>query len=156
MRYLLVVDVQEEFVKDRQGKKIYEKCLKFIENQRYNYDAVIAAVYINRGNSNMDRLLDWNDCKQINAIDFIPDSAYYHGGYAIKEYPKVLPSDTIDIIGFDTDACVLSASFDVFDLGCNMNIYSDYCWSSGGKDMHLAGLKIMKRQFGTAVKEFSR
>ena len=152
MRYLLVVDLQKEFVKDKQGQKVYDKCLQYIADNEKKYTAVIAAMYINKDNVNMNRLLKWNELKQPKALDFTPNSIYRHSGYSITEYPKVIPTDTIDIIGFDTDACVLSAAFDVFNLGCDMNIYTDLCWSSGGKKMHEAGVVIMKRQFGSAVK----
>ena len=151
MKYLLVVDLQSEFVKDKQGQKIYDNCLNYIAMHHNEYNAILAAVYQNKGNVNMDRLVDWNECKTVKALDFVPDAIYYHGGYSIKEYPYVNVGDTIDIIGFDTDACVLSACFHVFDLGCNMRILSDLCWSSGGKKMHEAGLNIMKRQFKNAV-----
>ena len=153
MRYLLVVDLQKEFVKDRKGKAIYDKCLKFISNRRNEYDIVIAAVYRNDSdvNSNMGRLLNWTECKDVVPLEFIPDSSYIHTGYAIKEYPYVTSNDIIDIIGFDTDACVLAAAFDVFDLGCNMRVLTELCWSSGGRRMHDAGIAIMKRQFGKAV-----
>ena len=152
MKYLLVVDLQKEFVKDKKGEKVYKDCLDYILAEGRNYDAVLAAVYVNNRNPNMHRLLQWEGCKKIEQLEFIPDAAYYHSGYSIKEYPKVHASDTIDIIGLDTDACVLSACFHVFDLGCNMNILTKYIWSSGGKKMHDAGIAIMKRQFGIAVK----
>ena len=152
MRYLLVVDVQKEFVKDKKGEKIYKDCLDYISNEASQYDAILAAVYVNKDNPNMKRLLKWEECKHIQNMDFIPDAAYYHSGYSIKEYPHVHAGDTIDIIGFDTDACVLSACFHVFDLGCNMNILTKLIWSSGGKKMHDAGIAVMKRQFGSAVK----
>lgn len=152
MRYLLVVDVQKEFVKGRKGMSIYKKCLDYIATEADNYDAVLAAVYVNKNNPNMKRLLNWEECKKVDSLEFIPDAAYYHSGYSIKEYPHVHATDTIDIIGFDTDACVLSACFHVFDLGCNMNIITDLIFSSGGSRMHEAGLAVMKRQFGSAVK----
>ena len=151
MKYLLVVDLQKEFVRDRQGQKVYDKCLQFIEDHRHEYQAVLACVYINQGNPNMNRLVGWNEVKNPASLDFVPDATYMHAGYSIKEYPYVKPSDTIDIIGFDTDACVLCAAFDVFNLGCDMRILAEYCWSSGGKRMHEAGLRVMERQFGKAV-----
>ena len=152
MKYLLVVDLQPEFVKDGKGKKIYQACLEYIRANKTNYHGVIAAIYENTpgDNPNMDRLLDWNECKDVMPIEFIANAAYTHSGYSIKEYPRVSNLDQIDIIGFDTDACVLSAAFDVFNLGCNMRILTDLCWSSGGKKMHEAGLLVMKRQFGKA------
>ena len=153
MRYLLVIDLQKEFVKDSKGKKIYQQCLEYIAANKDKYNLVIAALYENntRDNPNMDRLLNWNECKSVFPIEFIANAAYTHAGYSIKEYPNVSQLDTIDIIGFDTDACVLSAAFDVFNLGCNMRILSDLCWSSGGAKMHKAGLMVMERQFGKAV-----
>lgn len=150
-KYLLVVDVQKEFVKDKQGMKIYQKCLDYIAMAHDNYNAVIAAVYVNRDNPNMQRLVEWDECKQIDMLEFIPDAQFVHSGYSIKEYPYVQRTDTVDIIGFDTDACVLSACFHVFDLGCDMHILTNLMWSSGGKKMHEAGLAIMHRQFGKAV-----
>lgn len=152
-KYLFVVDVQKEFVKDKMGEKVYQKCLQYIDAHRHEYDAVIAAVYINDPTkfANMNRLLNWNDCKKIENLEFIPDGTFMHSGYSIKEYPSVTKLDCIDIIGFDTDACVLSACFDIFNLGCNMRILSEYIWSSGGKKMHEAGIAVMRRQFGKAL-----
>ena len=153
MRYLLVIDLQPEFVKDAKGKKVYQQCLEYIRSNKDKYHGTIAAIYENvpGDNPNMDRLLNWNDCKDVVPLEFVANAAYTHSGYSIKEYPKVTQQDTIDIIGFDTDACVLSAAFDVFNLGCNMRILSDLCWSSGGAKMHKAGLMVMERQFGKAV-----
>lgn len=153
MKYLLVVDVQKEFVKDRQGQKIYDKCLSYIASAHDNgYNAVIAAVYKADGEFvNMKRLVKWDDMHRIENLDFIPDQMCMHSGYSISDYPYVTHLDQIDIIGFDTDACVLSACFHVFDMGCNMRILTDLMWSSGGKKMHEAAIAIMERQFGKAV-----
>lgn len=151
-KYLLVVDVQREFVKDKIGEKVYSKCLNYIAEHHNEYTAIIAAVYINKDNPNMQRLLNWDECKRIELLDFVPDIQIEHSGYSIKDYPYVQKTDTIDIIGFDTDACVLSACFHIFDLGCGMNILTELMWSSGGKKMHEAGLTVMKRQFGKAVR----
>ena len=151
MKYLLVVDLQKEFVKDKQGKKIYDSCLDYIATRGRDYNAVLAAVYVNKDNYNMKRLLGWTEMERPQSLEFVPDASFSHSGYSIKEYPSVTPMDQIDIIGFDTDACVLSAAFDIFNIGCNMRILTNLCWSSGGKKMHEAGLTIMRRQFGSAV-----
>lgn len=153
MNCLLVVDLQKEFVKDGKGQKIYQQCLDYIAENKSNYNIIIAAIYENNivDNPNMDRLLNWNECQSVLPIEFIATAAYTHSGYSIKEYPKLSKLDVVDIIGFDTDACVLSAAFDIFNIGCNMRILSDLCWSSGGAKMHKAGLMVMQRQFGKAV-----
>lgn len=151
MKILLVVDLQKEFVKDLKGKQVYVKGLDYIAQHRDEYSYVLAAVYKNEVNSNIQRFVDWSECRDIQSLEFIPDKIVYHSGYSISEYPNVTRVDQIDLFGLDTDACVLSAAFHVFDMGCGMRILSDLCWSSGGKKMHEAGLMCMKRQFGKAV-----
>lgn len=155
-KYLLVIDLQREFVKDRQGEKVYQKCLNYIARMRDGYTAVIAAVYINKDNPNMQRYLDYTDVQRPEMLDFIPDAQHYHSGYSIKEYPYVQRTDMVDIIGFDTDACVLSAAFDIFNMGVGMHLLMDGIWSSGGKKAHEAGLFVMRRQFGSAVDETTK
>lgn len=153
-RYLYVVDLQREFVKDKQGQKIYDKCINYIMSHGPSYDAVLAAIYKNtRENLNMARLVEWEEVKNPLALEFNSNWQAYHTGYSIGTYPNLKPHDIVDVIGFDTDACVLSACFDLFNLGVNLHILIDGCWSSGGKKMHEAGLMIMKRQFRKAVDE---
>jgi len=155
MRYLFVVDLQKEFAKDRQGKKVYEKCLRFISEHRHEYDAVVATVYKQDMSDfvNMHRFINWKEMQSISDLDFEPDRLITHSSYSIKEYPMVGKYDHVDIIGFDTDACVLNACFDIFNSGCSMRVLVDGCWSSGGKDMHEAALKVMRRQFRKAIDE---
>lgn len=154
MKCLLVVDLQREFVNDSKGEEVYDNCLTYIKSNRNYYDCVVAVIYKNdmSENENMVRLLNWDKCKEIASLDFSPDKIYYHAGYSIKNYQDISKEDTVDIIGFDTDACILSACFDIFNLGCNMNILTDLCWSSGGSEYHNKAISIMKRQFGKAIK----
>lgn len=153
MKYLYVVDLQTEFVKDKRGQQIYNNCINFIRSNRNNYDAIYAAVYKNRDNVNMNRYVGWNEMqKSIDALDFVPDDFWYHSGYAIDSYP-FKATDKVDVIGFDTDACVLNACFDLFNLNVQFRVLVSGCWSSGGASMHKAGLEVMKRQFRNAVDE---
>ena len=151
MNILLAVDVQREFVKDEVGESIYKKCIDYINEHAHEYDCVFAAVYQNGDNPNMQRLVGYNELKSVTPLEFISDRVCYHSGYSIKQYPELTHDDNVDIIGFDTDACVLSAAFRVFDIGCGMRLLTDFMWSSGGEEFHDAGLTVMKRQFGKAV-----
>lgn len=150
MEYLLAVDVQREFVKGSVGKRVYDRVIDFLHKMTPYY-TVVAPVYQNKTNPNMNRLLGWNEMQGIMPLDFKPEYFYLHSGYSIKEYLNFQPRDTVDVIGFDTDACVLSACFDLFNAGVNFRILADGCWSSGGKELHQAALKIMERQFGKAL-----
>jgi hypothetical protein len=150
MEYLFAVDVQKEFVKDEEGIRIYNKCISFIKREGFHY-TIIAPVYQNKTNSNIERLLDWHEMKQIMPGEFVPDFTIIHSGYSIDKYVPFTMNDKVHVFGFDTDACVLSTCFDLFNFGVDFDILSDLCWSSGGKKMHEAGLMIMERQFGSAV-----
>ena len=150
MNYLLCVDVQKEFVKDKKGKEVYERLLKLISKAHLEY-TVIAPIYVNLDNINMIRLMQWEEMKTIENVEFRYDLMSFHSGYSIKKYPQFGPKDKVFVVGFDTDACVLSACFDLFNNNVNFSIIADGCWSSGGKKMHEAGLKIMRRQFRKAL-----
>ena len=152
MKYLVAVDIQPAFVTMPIGVKIYEKCLDYIEKHRNDYDKVIAVLYENDGsNPNMERLTYYSGCKSEQFPPFLADKVVKHAGYFNFNLLKFEPEDTVDIIGFDTDACVLSTAFNVFDMGCNFRVFKDLCWSSGGKIMHLTGLAVMERNFGIAI-----
>ena len=158
MRYLLVVDLQREFVKDETGRRVYNNCLRYVQSAKSRgYEYVLAVVYQNSEKfANMDRLVEWNEMMKIRGIEFQADEVVFHSGYSISQYPRFTQQDRVDVLGLDTDACVLATCFDLFTRGCNMRILVNGCWSSGGAEMHEAGLKVMKRQFGKAVDETTR
>ena len=150
MEYLLVVDVQPEFVKDRKGKVVYERLLDFISKAHLRFN-VIAPAYINKDNPNMKRLVDWEEMESIVNLEFKYDSIIFHSGYSIDKWPRFESNDVVYVVGFDTDACVLSHCFDLFNKGVNFKIIADGCWSSGGRAMHDIGLDVMHRQFRKAL-----
>lgn len=154
MKILLVIDLQIEFVKDLQGKMIYEKCLNYINMNRTRYDKVYAAYYRNHGNENMLRYVHWNEMREaIQPLAFQADRFFPHSGYAVSEYPFDPGNDFVDVIGFDTDACVMNACFDLFNRNIAFRILADGCWSSGGETYHKIGLEVMRRQFRDALDE---
>lgn len=58
-----------------------------------------------------------------------------------------------DIIGHDTDACVMAVAFQLFDKGYDFRVLTKWCYSSGGIEMHRMAVELMKRNFGRAVVE---
>lgn len=153
MEYLFVVDVQREFIKDAECKSYYNKCLKAIKDKK-DTCCIIALIYRNKPNSNMVRLNRWDKMMEIKPLDFTPEYVITHDGYSPSRYIKFESEDVVHVFGFDTDACVLSTCFDLFNSGVNFDIWTDLCWSSGGKKMHECGLSIMNRQFGNAVTKY--
>lgn len=152
MKYLVAVDIQPAFVTLPIGEKIYNNCLKYIAEHRNDFDKVIAIIYENDGsNPNMERLTYYSGCKTPQEVAFKADKIIKHAGYFNFKLLHFKPEDEVVIIGFDTDVCVLSTAFNVFDMGCKFRVLKDLCWSSGGKIMHLTGLAVMERNFGIAV-----
>ena len=152
-KFLFIVDLQKEFVKGWKGKQVYKKALQFIEKNRSDYTYIYAAVYQQDRFvfKNMQDKLDWDECQSISPLEFECDRVIYHSGYSIPEYPNFSKDDTVEVIGFDTDACVLSACFHLFDMDCDLRILTDYVYSSGGDGFHKAALGIMERQFGKCL-----
>lgn len=51
----------------------------------------------------------------------------------------------IDVVGFDTDACVMAAAVNLFDAGYDFDVLGEYCASTNGPDYHEAGMKIINK-----------
>lgn len=151
MNILFVIDLQREFVKDRRGQAVYDKLLEFIRKSRLEYDSIYAAVYKNGRNKNMSCILQWNEMRDIVPLDFRADKYFVHSGYYPNDVKIFSKDDKVTIVGFDTDACVLSACFALWNDDIPIKILANGCYSSGGKKMHEAGLDIMLRQFGKAL-----
>ena len=116
MAYLLVVDLQPEFVKDSPGKLVYQRCLDYINYCGANYDEVIAAVYKNTDSKNMHALVRWDEMQKIQKIEFKPTKMYVHSGYSIGARLNFNEHTKADVIGLDTDACVLKKNGKVVEL----------------------------------------
>ena len=53
-----------------------------------------------------------------------------------------------DLCGFDTDQCVLATALLLWDAAIAPRVLAELCSSSGGPDMHEAGLAIARRAIG--------
>lgn len=59
----------------------------------------------------------------------------------------------LDIVGCDSDACVLATCYKLFDNGIDFTILTDFLYStSRDTSINDSAIKIMKRNFGSCVK----
>ena len=145
MKILLVIDLQRQF-----KAKGYDECLEYIEAHRNKYDLVIASLFVNnrRNNSNYIKKLKYSGCTDADIYDleFKADQIYVKNGYSFpsRVFKK---SDKIDIIGCETDACVLATCFTLWDEGIDFNVIWDHIYTSA--DIEINELKkLYKRNFG--------
>lgn len=150
LNVLLVIDLQPTF----KVEPYYSKLLSYIENNRKNYDIIAATIFHNTEDSPFVRYCNYSDAIQLESLDFTADMIIEKSTYGIGEkwckyFDKLLAD--ITVIGCDTDACVLSTCYDLFDNGNRFNVLTDYCYSSGGDEIHKSSINIMKRNFGNAI-----
>lgn len=153
MKILLAVDLQKEFA-DKDGK--YEEILAFLKEavRGGGYDKVIATKCVNNKKSNFVRYNNWHKLiKGASELEFEADEVIEKQGYGLLDYSMLPEGSIIDIIGYDTGACVLKIAMDLFDREYDFRILAKYCYSTGGKEHHELGLKILKNIMEKAVFE---
>lgn len=154
-RALLVVDLQREF-EDTDGK--FNEILKWVQHQSemYTYDKIIATVCGNSINSPFYKYTGWD--KMLNseprALEFTADVIIEKKTYGLpyRVLFDVLPANYVyDIIGYNTDACVLKVVLDMADAGRDIRILTNYCYSSSGEEAHKRGVEVLKSLLSSAV-----
>ena len=133
---LIIVDLQKQFADE--GKEKYNKCLKFIEDNGKKYDSVTATYFRqNEDNTNYIDHLGWNGCSDATAKDLEFETRnkgvvckHNYGTFDcnfIYSYFHAEKNDNIDIIGCDSDACILALCFSLWDNGyTNFHVLTDY------------------------------
>lgn len=147
---LLIVDIQDAFLKD-EYKHIVQDIKDYIAES--NYASIIGTVFRNEPSSNFVKYLKWNGCMETQT-NLVPcHRVILKSTYGLPDWSLNIFKTTscVDIVGVDTDACVMAVAFQLFDAGINFRILSDMCYSSGGKEIHDTALKLMERNFGSAV-----
>lgn len=153
MKILLAVDLQKEFA-DKDGK--YEDILAFLKEavRGGGYDKVVATKCVNNDKSNFIRYNNWHKLiKGTSELEFEADEVIEKQSYGLLDY-SMFPKDAIiDIIGYDTGACVLKIALDLFDRNYDFRILAKYCYSTGGLEHHERGLWTLKNLMEKAVFE---
>ena len=149
MRILLVVDLQKEFSANCKSK--YDEIIEWVINHSNEYDSVVATRFVNKPNSPYVRYLNWNKMQSVQDLEFKYDTIIDKCSYGLQDYSWIPEKCSIDIVGMDTDACVLKIALDLFDIGKDFKVLSKLCWSSGGEHAHNNAVALMRRQLGDGI-----
>lgn len=149
VKCLLIVDLQKEFgLSENTDKNRYYNILNFVTNTK-DYDIKIATICKNKIDSNFVKSNIWLDCiNGVEDLEFKCDRIIEKFGYGLDKYDCLPLEYEYDIIGYNTDACVLKVALDMFDRGYNIRVVSKYCYSSNGENNHQRGLHILKDLIG--------
>jgi len=152
---LAIVDVQHGFNTNLDTQEVIKK-LSDIDKD--NYSMIVATKFINDNSSMFIKQLGYTKMFNEDDTEFLPivKSLYdiqipkktYSGAESIIEALQSTSVQEVDVIGFDTDGCVLSTAIGLFDYGYKVNVIEDLCASSGGEDIHQAALAVLERCIG--------
>lgn len=160
-KILLIIDLQKSFM-DEDGA--YEKVKEYCISNRNLYDAVLITVFQNNftENDNYIKHLDWHSCENVSLSDselyssgdLASENIHFeikHGYSSDKIFNIADADDHIDIVGCDSDACVLATAFKLWDRGYNFRILSDYIYTTADEFDNETVLKLLKRNFGKCI-----
>ncbi len=155
---LIVVDVQRGFVTPgTEGTS--PLILDHLRRWPDRYDVVIATRFVNEPGSFYATQRDWHammdapDTDVLPAIEAVADVIVTKHGLAPRR-DDVMPIlrrhaiERVEICGFDTDQCVLATALLLWDAGIVPRVLAGLSASSGGPEMHEAGLAITRRAIG--------
>lgn len=151
LKALIVVDLQPEFIVNDKTRQAYHKVLQFVKTTKV-YDRVIATQFI-RGNSNYKKFLDFDFPANPAPLEFEYDKLIQKTGYGLHdvEYSNFSHEYHYDIVGCETDACVMKIALDMFDHEFSFNVLYSHVFT--GSDIPDANLyKMLGRILGRAIK----
>lgn len=153
MRVLLIVDIQKEFNSNEKYNYIINK----IPELKKQYDLTYATLFVQNIEENnlYNEKLSWHKCIDINDTSFDFDisdiKVIKKYGYGIKNIEQYFDkTDEIYIIGCYTEACIMSICFQLWDLGYNFTLLSDYTYSGPNIENETI-LNQMKINFGICI-----
>lgn len=154
---LIAVDVQREFgLAPKANPERYAKIVDFIQSSRADYDRIISTVCCNDEYTNMYRAAAWREIVVLpSSLDFHPDRYIVKHTYGLPLREVINFSNdsceahSYDIIGYNTDCCVLAIALQLFDIGKQIRVLTDYCYSSSGEAHHQRGVQLLKDLLGS-------
>lgn len=154
---LLVVDMQKGFL-DESHNDYVQKVQDFLDQNHARYDVIVATRFFNPKKSLWRMLLNWEGCDE-HSSDLLLRVSLPQGSkdvdkstYGISGAPQIQKwlkdVERVDVLGVDTDACVLLSCLELFDLQIKPYVLSDLCVSTRGDYYHHMALEILRRNIG--------
>jgi len=155
---LIVVDVQEGFV-TAETRATVPRITDHVRRHGDRYASIIATRFVNRPGSlyvterHWPEMMAEPDTRLVEEISECADLILTKHGLAPGRDEMLsalleLDISRVDLCGFDTDQCVLATAILLWDGGIAPRILAPLCSSSGGSDMHQAGLSMLRRAIG--------
>ena len=158
---LFVIDVQG-FFENKNTRTIANKINKYIKKNKNKYSLIIFTIFKNNNNSSLSKIFKWTDCSKGKHIEIMKELSdlvdknkiVFRNTYSLLKAPRLKEKlkkykiEQVDICGFETDACVLATTYDLFDSGYKPVILKNLCSSTSEEKLHKPALKIIGRSCG--------
>ena len=160
---LILVDVQAGF-RTAETEHVIEKILDLTVSAQKAKLPIILTRFVNLPDSLFRKELNWKDCSEDHPssqlIEELTDASIrypvvrkfgYSSGGVLAAHCRARGIARPLIVGIDTDSCVLACASELFDSGIAPVIETNACASTGGAEMHAAGVSLMRRMLGPAA-----
>lgn len=158
MKVLLAIDIQDGMLTHDPARRAAEQCLTLAKSDAYH--EIWGTRFVNPGPAGpFLRELGWSKMRAGDPGTDLWDPLAVCLHRVFEKHTYGLPAplvreltqrrpDQVDLVGFETDACVLAAAFQLFDQGMSIRILEDACGTAAGTQAHNAALRLARRQFG--------
>lgn len=154
---LVIIDVQEGFMKNPETKKVPDN-LELLLKKQY-FDHIVCTKFINCPGSPYEKLMGWSGLRDIKSqkiapyVEKISEKIFEKQVYTcfVPEFEEYLLKNKIEklyFLGVDTDCCVLKSASDCFERNIPFEVLINYCASNGGDKSHNAAIRVMERTIG--------
>ena len=158
---LIVIDVQKGFI-NKLTAKIVVNIRNYLLANSKKYDLVLFTKYYNHRQSTFVKNLKWRGFMKDNETDiaeqvqefanskntFIKDT---YSSFLNNKLFNVLKKNKIkqvELVGFDTENCVLTFARDAFDRGMAVVVYKNLTASHASLRLHRTALEIIELNIG--------
>lgn len=157
---LVLIDPQRGFFEPAVPENLAIRLRGLLSRKLFR--AVIATKFVSEPRSPFQRFMGWNGlhgaeediCEEIVPwLDVIVAKSGFNGATTsvlrvLRELNGGRRPQHVYLAGTDTEACVLATSMGFFEKNIRPVVLADYCASSGGVNVHKAGLLCLERAIG--------
>lgn len=158
-RALLVVDLQKGILAGDEMQALPRRVRDYIAAHGGRYRGVFFSVFRNEPESLFSTRQDYQGCMgspDIDVADELLDfthetNTFYRAGFSAFADPTLLEAlrrqriSELDVVGVDTDVCVLATVLDAFQHRIMPTVIPELCASSSGLEAHKGAIEFIAR-----------